>query len=137
MSQQVRDLFERHAGLLQPRCCRTPKHMRTAELIRQAAACKRTIHCITDGRYAEGDTKGRTVAHEYGATIGSGATFPKITSKGFAGLYRQGQMLRALALGAMKRHNPVSPIHAVQRQVSGFISPQAEIEYAAGDGIVS
>ncbi|KML39673.1 hypothetical protein VL15_38365 [Burkholderia cepacia] len=50
-------------------------------MIRQAAACKRTIHCITDGRYAEGDTKGCTVAHEYGATIGSGTTFPQITSK--------------------------------------------------------
>ncbi len=77
-------------------------------------------------------TKGRTVAHEYGATIGSGTTFPKITSEGFAGLYRQGQMLRALALGAMKRHNPVSPIYAVQRQVSGFISrrPRSSMQRA-------
>jgi hypothetical protein len=66
--------------------------------------------------------------HEQGTAIILGAPLSQVTGKGFTGLRWQGKMLRALALGMVECHDPASPVHAVQRQVGGFVSAQAKID---------
>lgn len=111
--------------------------MSITEPIRQSAAGKGPIHRVADGRYAKRDTEGGPVAYEQGTAIRLRTSVPQVAGKRLPRLHRQGQVLHALALGPVERHDPVAPIHGIQRQMRGLVAPQAQIEQAAGDGMVA